>query len=174
MSRKPKKPAIVAAADRDEANAFITSIGTARRALDRLQADLDEAVAAEKARFEQDAEEHRFTIATLEPRVQAWAEANRAALTGDGETKTARLAAGTISWRMTPPAVSLKGVEDVIKAIKERRWARLFLRFKVEVNKEAMLSDPDKAKQIPGVTIGQREEFIIEPTGVDLADREAA
>lgn len=175
MTRKPKKPAIVAAADQDEANAFITAIGSAERALVRLQADLDEAAAALKAQFERDAEEHRFAVATLTPRVRAWAEANRAVLTGDGETKTVRLAAGTLSWRLNPPAVSLKGVDAVIQAIKERRWTAKFLRFKPpEVNKEALLADPDRAKKIPGVTIGQQEEFIITPIGVDLATKEAA
>ena len=39
--------------------------------------------------------------------VQIWAEANRNDLTRDGRTKTAKFAAGEISWRTRPPRPGL-------------------------------------------------------------------
>ncbi len=43
-----------------------------------------------------------------------------------------------------------------------------FFRVKEEVNKEAMLADPDKARLVSGVTIRSAgEDFIIEPAEID-------
>jgi phage host-nuclease inhibitor protein Gam len=48
---------------------------------------------------------------------------------------------------------------------------RKFLRMKLEVNKEAMLADPDKAETIPGVTIARDVEvFYLEPKGAQLSE----
>ena len=99
--------------------------------------------------------------------LRAWCEANRAVLTDGGKRKFAELGTGRIEWRLAPQKVTIKGVEDVLAAIKTLGLA--FVRTKEEIDKEAMLADPDKARLVPGVTIGSEgETFSVEPFEVEL------
>ena len=41
-----------------------------------------------------------------------------------------------------------------------------FIRVKREVNKEAMLEDPELAKTVRGVSITKREQFFVKPSEV--------
>lgn len=160
---KRKAEAVPAARDAEEANAFIARIGELQRdmllaetALAETIAKAKDAAAAEVAAFE--AECDRLTRG-----LQLWAEANRHTLTDGGKRKTVALPAGAISWRLAPRAVRLKGAEAVLKYLIENGREE-FLRRKVEIDKVAMLSMPEVAEAIPGVTIASSgEEFVIEP-----------
>ncbi|MDL2275823.1 host-nuclease inhibitor Gam family protein [Desulfosarcina sp. OttesenSCG-928-G10] len=39
-----------------------------------------------------------------------------------------------------------------------------------DVNKEAMLADPEAARQVPGVTIVQTEDFVVTPHETELEE----
>ena len=100
--------------------------------------------------------------------VQAWCEAHREELTG-GRTKTVEFGSGRALWRLRPPSVSLRGKEAVIEACATLGLNR-FLRMKVDVNKEAMLAEPDVARRVAGVSIGSEgEDFVIEPAGLEVS-----
>ena len=43
-----------------------------------------------------------------------------------------------------------------------------FIRVKEEINKEAMLKEPELAETVRGVSITQREEFIVKPTEIEI------
>ena len=59
--------------------------------------------------------------------------------------------------------MTIKGVEAVIAAIKTLGLSS-FLRTKEEIDKEAMLREPDKARLVQGVSIGSEgETFAVEP-----------
>ena len=49
-----------------------------------------------------------------------------------------------------------------------KRRLKQFIRVKQEVDKEAMLKEPDVAKSVKGVTIGQHEEFMVKPAELEL------
>lgn len=101
--------------------------------------------------------------------LKVWAEANRDALTNGNKTKTADLGTGKISWRLRPPSVRISGMDRVIEVIKTLGFVA-FLRTKEEVNKEALLADPDKARMIAGISIGSEgEDFIAEPFEADIS-----
>jgi phage host-nuclease inhibitor protein Gam len=102
-------------------------------------------------------------------RVHVWAEANRDALTSNGKTKTVKLAAGEISWRMRPPSVAVRGMAAVIEALKKLKLSR-FIRTKEELDKEAVLADPDAVNAIKGISITQREDFVIKPDATELEE----
>jgi phage host-nuclease inhibitor protein Gam len=165
MARKVKAAAVAVPVpqNREQAGAFIKALGDAQRERECLETELNQKLADLKAQYERLARPHADNIAALKQGVQIWCEANRAALTEKGKTKTVQLAGGEVRWRMTPPAVSLRNVKAIIAFIKDRRSFALFLRVKEEVDKEAMLKHQDKAKLIPGVAIGQHEEFVIVP-----------
>ncbi|MGP0104433.1 host-nuclease inhibitor Gam family protein, partial [Rhodoblastus sp.] len=95
--------------------------------------------------------------------LRVWCDANRAALTDGFKRKWGDLGTGKIEWRLAPPKVTIRKVEEAIAAIKTLGLTQ-FLRVKEEPNKEAMLQEPEKAKLVPGVTIGSAgENFAVEP-----------
>lgn len=161
----------------EEANLAILEIGAASRELLKIESQMNTQITLAKTSAEEEAKQHKATIKSLTAGVQTWAEANRKALTNDGKTKTAKLPAGTISWRLKPATVRITKakIDDIIKAIRVMR-KRAWLREKVEIDKEAMLKEKDIAAQLDGVTIGSEgETFTIEPAGLELApETEAA
>jgi phage host-nuclease inhibitor protein Gam len=45
-----------------------------------------------------------------------------------------------------------------------------FLRQKLEVNKEAVLAEPEIAEQVKGITVKQDEDFFVAPAEDDLGE----
>ena len=97
--------------------------------------------------------------------MQAWCEAHRAELCGEGDKlgKTANLVTGEVSWRVRPPSVSIRGADTVLETLLRMGLGR-FVRVKNEPNKEAMLNEPDAVRGIAGITIVSGvEDFIVVP-----------
>lgn len=143
----------------------IRQIGDITREHTRISANLNDAIAAltEAAAPELKALQERS--AALQKGVQIYCEANREALCGKG--KSANLVTGEVQWRQRPPSVKVTGVEAVIAWLKNMGLSA-FVRSKEEINKEAMLNEPDKARAVPGITIVTGvEDFVITPFEVD-------
>lgn len=154
---------------RDEAATAVREIGVANREVARLEADMNDAISALRAKAEEAAAPLRSRVAVLTEGLKVWAEANRDALTNGGKTKTADLGAGKVMWRLRPPSVRIASVERCIEAIKSLGLTS-FLRVKEEVNKDALLADPDKARSIAGVSIGSEgEDFVVEPFEAEIS-----
>lgn len=170
MTRRVKAKAVEVAVPRDqaEANAMIAALGAALRERGLIQSALDEMIASIKAKAEAEAEPIQARIGALQTGLQIWAEANRAALLVGGR-KSVDLPAGELGWRLRPPSVRITGAEAVIAALKALDLTR-FLRVKEEIDRQAMLKEPDVAGAVPGVTIGSAgEEFYVAPLGVELS-----
>lgn len=163
--KKPKAKAISRVPQsREDAVFAIGRIGTLRRLIAQHKATAAEAIRLAGEKLEQDTAELMTELAEHERGVQTWCEANRNALTNEGKVKFHDFGTGQIKWRSLPASVSIRGVETVIEACKSL-GLKAFLRVKEEINKEAMLADPDKARTIAGVTIKSAgEDFLIEPT----------
>ena len=148
---------------REEAAAHIRTIGDTTRAIARIEADMNDALARIKEEAEAKAAPFRDLVGRLTEGVRIWCDANRDALTDSGKRKFADLGTGKVEWRNLPPKVTIKGVEAVIGAIKTLGLSS-FLRTKEEIDKEAMLREPDKARLVQGVSIGSEgETFAVEP-----------
>lgn len=156
-------------ATREEVNAAIAEIGAAQRQRDALAAARNDELAAVRARYEEQAAAHAAVIKELGKGVQIWAEAHRGELTRDGRTKTVKLAAGEFSWRTRPPRVAVRGEGIVIEALKRLGLDR-FLRTKVEIDKTAILADPDGVQDVKGISITQGEDFVIKPFETELEE----
>lgn len=155
--------------NRDEAAETIRAIGDLGRTVARLEADMNDELAAVKERFEARAAPHREAIGEKTEGLKIWAEANRQALTGGDKTKSADLGTGILKWRQRPPSVRLSKVDQVIERIKALGLTR-FLRTKEEIDKEAMLKEPEAARMIGGVSIGSAgEDFVVEPFEAELS-----
>jgi phage host-nuclease inhibitor protein Gam len=172
MSKKPKLKALASAPvaqSREEVVAAVAEIGRLQRERTRIETEMNDTLAQAKADYETIARPATERIAELAASVQAWCEAHRNELTDGGKTKTATLETGEVKWRMTPGSVSLRAVDVIIATLKKRGLDR-FIRTKEEVNKEAILADPNAVAGVAGITISQREEFLIEPFETQIAE----
>jgi phage host-nuclease inhibitor protein Gam len=136
----------------------------ARVAARRAQADAEVRAAGEA--LERDVTQPLAELEEVRRGIQAWCEAHRAEITEGGRVKHHDFGTGRVLWRSRPPKVGLRQVEKVIAAVKALGLVQ-FLRVREEVNKEAMLSDPERARQVAGVTIASEgEDFVIEPVEI--------
>jgi len=173
MARKTKSkaPAFEAAQSKTDAADRIANIGNLRRQLQVIEAEQSEAIAAIKKQAEAKAAGIKERLSQEEPAVQAWCEANREKLTLSGKKKSFDFGSGVVRWRQRPPAVRLRGIADVIERLRALGFTE-FLRQKTEVDKDAVLKNPEKASAIAGITIVSGvEDFVIEPVDEKLSDR---
>ncbi len=176
VSGKVKAPAQVinVPQSREAAAQAIHEIGLAQRERTRIEAVMNDEMAGVKARYEGLALPWNEKIQALRDGVQIFCEANRESLTQGGKVKFSTFTTGEVKWRFTPPSVSVKAAIMTMEVLARKGFAR-FLRTKTEVNKEAILAETDAAKLlmeagIAGVTITQKEEFVIEPFETKLEE----
>lgn len=155
--------------NRDEAASAVARIGEIGRELARREADMNDALARIKEQCEAAAEPLRQECDGLTEGLKTWAEANRAELTNGNRVKFALLGTGKILWRLRPPRISApKDQGGVIETLRRLGLSR-FIRTKEEVNREAMLAEPDVARTVTGIRIGSEgEDFVVEPFETEL------
>ena len=176
---KTRREAIAVPQSREACDALIAELGRERRKLDGIELGLKQSTAELKDKAEGAAAPVKERIALLAQQVEAYCAAHRERLTDGGKTKTVEFAAGTVSWRQRPAAVSFKRgtkVDEVLAfVLGAGARFRKFVRISRELNKEAMLAAPELATEIPGVSIGSGgETFAIEPAALAIADERRA
>ena len=165
-NKRLKAETLEAPQSREETQSWIKTLGDTQREHARLTHDLNDKIAelTDAAKPALNALAERS--AALQQGIQAWCEANRAELTVGGG-KTANLITGEVSWRQRPPSIAVRGIESVLENLRTLGLAR-FIRQKEEVNKEAMLNEPDIAATIAGITVVRgKEDFVIVPFEVE-------
>lgn len=167
--RKTDAPQLPVPQSRDEAIASIREIGERQREIARIQTAMNDELAVIKEEYEHRAAPHAKRVEALTQGVQIWSEANRQTLTQGGKTKTAVLPSGEVAWRTRPPSVRVTGAEAVLDALRRAGLTR-FIRTKEEVNKEAILNEPEAVAGVAGITISQGEDFIVTPFEAELAE----
>ena len=99
-----------------------------------------------------------------------YAEANRAMLTNNYKVKTVAMTTGELVWRMSPPSVRLTDTEENVIAACEAAGLEEFIRRTPSLNRDAIKANPEEAKHIPGLKIGQGEAFVVIPFEAELAE----
>ncbi len=151
----------------DDVAADIRKIGDLNRELIRHQAELNDKIAALTEAYQPVMNALQEQIKPLQAGVQVWCEANRDDLTRGGKVKTAGFVTGEVQWRQRPPSVSVRGVDTVLSVLAELGLVR-FIRTRQEVNKEAILAEPDAVKGVPGITVVTGvEDFVIAPFEIE-------
>lgn len=165
---------------REEATAQMARIGALQRELEAITTRMNADLAKAKERAELLAApvkaEHEDAVEGL----RVYCDANRDALTG-GKVKHVDFGSGVVRWRQTKARVmgvpkladKLSALIDAIKAKGLKRWLRVI----VEIDKEAMLREPDAvaAAGLPGVKIAaEGEDFVVEPYSEELLKGAAA
>lgn len=147
---------------KEEAIEAIAEIGRRQRERTRIETAMNDDLAKVREAWERQAAPHLDAIKALSGGVHLWCEAHRDGLTNGNKVKFARLASGEVKWRLRPPSVTVRAVDNVIAYLKQAGLDR-FLRVKEEVNKEAILTEPEAVEHIKGITISQKEDFVIIP-----------
>jgi len=163
----PKKVVIAVPKNLDEAAQFLTQIGEEQRATDKIRLDLNTAVDELRTQAMTEVEPCQKKISQLVEGLFAYAEAHRDELTDGGKRKTVEVPTGWFGWRMTPPAVSLRDVKSILESLKSLKLKR-FIRTKEEIDKDAMLKEPNLAITVKGVSISQHEEFVAKPAELEV------
>jgi len=145
----------------DEAASQIAEIGRLRRNIEAHERALNERLTQIREECDAMVGPLRERLERLFEGLKLWCEVHRQTICEDG-LKSRRLPTGTISWRLTPPRVELRKVAEVLAALQDAGLDQL-IRVKREVDKDAILSHPALVRDIPGISITQREEFIVEP-----------
>lgn len=153
---------------REDCDAMIKDLGIVRRDILRLEADMNDRLAAVKDEYEKKAQPLKEKAEELFSGIETWSEANRAVLTNSGKVKFSEFGNGVIRWRLRPARVVIRSAEAVIESLKELGLTR-FVRVKEEVNKDAILDDPDAVRAVKGISIGSAgEDFAVEPFEKEL------
>ena len=151
----------------DDCAADIRRIGDLQRKLTCQQAEMNDAIAEITERYQPVLTALGEQIKPLQAGVQTWCDANRHDLTRGGKVKSASFVTGEVQWRQRPPSVSVRGTDTVIELLTSRGLDR-FLRVKTEINKDAILADPDAARGVPGLSIVTGvEDFVITPFEIE-------
>lgn len=147
----------------DEAAKFLARLGQEQRKIDEINLDLNEKLKDLTVKATAKTKPHQESITKIVDGLFVFAESRREELTDGGKKKTVDLPTGTFGWRMTPPAVSLRNVKEVLARLKTMGLSQ-FVRTKEEVDKEAMLKEQGLATSVKGVSITQHEDFLVKPT----------
>lgn len=143
--------------------ADIKKLGDLQRDHARQTADMNDEIAKITKRYQPQLEAINERIETLRNGVQTYCEANRNSLTNEGKVKTANFVTGEVNWRQRPPSVGVRGTDAVLETLGRMGLTR-FIRTKDEINKEAILNEPDAVRGIAGITIVTGvEDFVITP-----------
>ncbi|MFQ5800883.1 MAG: host-nuclease inhibitor Gam family protein [Candidatus Hydrothermarchaeales archaeon] len=168
MAQRIKGDSINVPQTRDEVAEAIQRIGDLQRTRQRVQADMNDELSRVKAKYEAMVEPVNLNLKALFAGVRAWCEANRQEIMPK-RGKTVVFPSGEIQWRITPPRMAVRGVEKVLEVLKSMGLTR-FIRTKDEIDKEAMLKEREAVENIKGITVSQKEEFIVKPFETELEE----
>lgn len=159
-----KQVALVAVPQsKDDCAADINEIGRLYREISVLTAAMNDEIAGITDRYTSTFTPLQDRIKVLQSGVQSWCEAYRDELTNGGKSKSGQFVTGTVQWRQKPPSVTVRGIESVIETLSRLGLGR-FIRVKEELNKDAILNEPEAIKGVAGLTIKTGvEDFVIQP-----------
>lgn len=156
---------------RDEVETAIKVIGDLNREIERLAIEQNDRLAAITEEYAPLINDIKAKAKPIMEAVQAWCESHRDELTNNGKTKTGTFNTGEVQWRQRPPSVGIRGTDSVLESLHTLGLTR-FIRTKEEINKEAMLNEPELAATVAGVTIKTGvEDFVVTPFEQDVAGR---
>lgn len=161
---RAKAPAmtVIVPQNKTEAAQQLYRLGIALREHTRLTTELNDKIAALTKAAQPQLDHLKAQAENWQTGLQTWCEANRATLLADGG-KTGELVTGKVGWRNRPPSVTVRGVEDVLQQLRDQQLYR-FIREKFEVNKEAVLNDPEAVANVKGLTVvTDVEDFFVVP-----------
>ena len=158
---------------REEVIENIKRMGDLMRERERVQSNMNDAIAQLQERAAEEIAPLDAEVQELEASILMYCTTNRDVLTDCGKVKFADLITGKVLWRNNPPKVQIRGNDAVLALLEQDEKYERFVRTKREVNKEAVLNEPDffAGNPVPGLSIVQGKEFfVIEPYNQELPE----
>lgn len=159
----------------DDIAPAIGRIAELNREKDSLESKANEKINAIQEALSADLKPLLDEIKKISLSVKQYVDKNRTKLFLD-DAKTVKLETGDIAYRSGKPSVATNSTEKVINEILDRndltdvktkfdkKMAKVYLRTKLELNKDAILENPDEAFEKTGVGIKEgAERFYIKP-----------
>lgn len=163
---RTKKAAVAVPTPQDDvaAAAQLRLVGEIARARADIRAAAETEIATVQERLAVDDAPLKAQEADLVAGLEIWASVHRDRLTA-GRSKTIRLATGVLAWRARPPRVSVaRGAQQAVIAALAAAGLERFLRRKVQIDKEAILKEPEAVAAVEGLRVASDgEEFVVEP-----------
>lgn len=154
----------------EECNTFIARLGNAQRERARIATRMNDELAAIKRAYEEQAKPHTEEIARLIEAIKQFCNGHRDGLTLGGKRKHYEFGMGRVAWRRRPPKVNLRAKKKILDALKQLGLSQ-FIRLTEDIDKEAMLRNPELATKVPGVGIGSEgEDFVVKPFETELEE----
>lgn len=156
------KTPIKACHSKAQAQVYIKSIGDNERKINKLNDKMNEELAKVAAKYAERITPLQAMNDELHQVVAMWCQAHKDELLTDGG-KTADLITGEVAWRAGKMSVVGKATPELIDRL-ERFGLHRFIRVKKELDKTAILKEPNAIADIEGVGIKVGdEELIISP-----------
>jgi phage host-nuclease inhibitor protein Gam len=161
--KKERRP-VAAPQDLMGAAQCIARIGELGREIAAIDDDLNAKIGELKAEAMAKAAPNEQALEGVILDLFAFAEAKRKELelTDKDERKSCSLPTGVFGWRWNPRKVSISDAEKVLAELK-RRKLKQFIRMVEDIDKQAMLKEPEEAASVKGVKITQIEHFFVKP-----------
>ena len=152
----------------EEATDCLGRIGQARREIDGLTKKTNDRVEEVKAEGVSQVKPYQEEIEKLTDGLYIFTENNRQKLEEEGK-RSFRVPTGTFGLRTTPPAAYISSTKTALASCKQLGLDQ-FIRIKTveEINKEAVLREPELASSVNGLSITQREEFVVKPSEIEV------
>ena len=153
---------------RDEVEVAIKEIGDLNRELERLAIEQNDKLAAITEEYAPLMNAIKEKLAPKQDAVQAWCEADVMNSLKTAKLKQVHLIQAKCNGDSVRQVWGFAEQESVLESLRTLGLVR-FIRTKEEVNKEAMLNEPELAATVAGVTIKTGvEDFVITPFEQDI------
>ncbi|MCH1910492.1 host-nuclease inhibitor Gam family protein [Leptospira noguchii] len=155
------------------------SYGVKQREKNRIVSEYNDQISKLQKKLREETKNLDEDCYLLGVRIKHYCDENRKTLFESG-TKTQKLTTGSVSYRDTPAFVKTKLTPKLLEKMLTNailyelykkfieRCGKVFLRVKIELDKDGILSDPVQAKKEFGIEVkAKRERFYIKPTELD-------
>ncbi|MBE7439085.1 MAG: host-nuclease inhibitor Gam family protein [Spirochaetales bacterium] len=189
MSKKKEKPPLVAVEPiktRNDLEHAVARMGELQRQKRELENHFNDQIQQLQEELGDRIKPIEEGILAISLGIKAYTDRNRKELFPT-DKKTAELTTGSISYRDKPAAVKTRTSARLIEKILAEngmlefynkavtKFNRVFLRMKLELNKDAILSDPITARKITKIEIEDEiERLYVKPATVEGTDMEVA
>ncbi|MEX0672609.1 MAG: host-nuclease inhibitor Gam family protein [Candidatus Paceibacterota bacterium] len=143
----------------------IASIGSAKRSLDELQAQMDQQIEEVRESFRSRTQQSATVVQEKLDELYQFCEENAEAVTQGGLQQSVKVSNGQLGWRLGNTTVEVIEAEDsVIARIKQRSLSRKLLIQTPRLNKIAIKAFLEAGCRIKGVVLKTPQRFFVKPS----------
>ncbi|MBW0432301.1 host-nuclease inhibitor Gam family protein [Leptospira yasudae] len=158
----------------------IAQLGEIKRERDRVKSEVDDQISQLTTQLQTDLTPLDVKIQHIVSGIKLYVDKNKDELFPDPEYKTCKLATGELKLRKIPASVKTRASTKLFEKILSEngllekfnnlvsKLSGIYLRVKLELNKEQILAEPLKATQKIGVELNEESERLyITPSEID-------